>query len=260
MRPSLGLVNGNFLAVTAQCRLQYPAALYALGALDCAEQLPRFEIKPAAVERSAMAPSRQRVMRRARARTVGGQAGRPRRAAVLPGIGPVPSPAHYWTPARSCADGTSRCSARPTATPCASSLKPTPIRSINSSIGSSAWLPLTWPAPVGPAPGRCDEQPFGGSSTQRSSMTVSSALAVEVGKSRSVKSAGNRRFKCRFNAGRGIISHRNYLCTISYFRRLPLDEIGIHCRRQELVLSARTFSWARAKRSAKCLLRHPCRA
>src|SRR6218665_130534 len=92
MRPSLCLVNGNFLAVTAQCRLQYPAALDALGALDCAEQLPRFEIKPAAVERSAMAPSRQRVMRRARARTVAGQAGRPRRAAVLPGIGPVPSP------------------------------------------------------------------------------------------------------------------------------------------------------------------------
>src|SRR6218665_2860857 len=91
MRPSLGLVNGNFLAVTAQCRLQYPAALDALGALDCAEQLPRFEIKPAAVERSAIAPSRQRVMRRARARTVAGQAGRPPRAALLPSTPPLPS-------------------------------------------------------------------------------------------------------------------------------------------------------------------------
>src|SRR6218665_1707715 len=104
MRPSLGLVNGNFLAETAQCRLQYPPALDPLSALDCAEHLPLLEIRPVAVERSAMAPPRQRVMRRARARTVAGQAGRPRRAAVLPGIGPVPSPAHYWTPARSCAD------------------------------------------------------------------------------------------------------------------------------------------------------------
>src|SRR6218665_863856 len=98
MRPSLGLVNGNFLAVTAQCRLQYPAALDALGALDCAEQLPRFEIKPAAVERSAMAPSRQPLIRRPAPRAPGappaggGAGGAPPPPARTPGPGPCAFP------------------------------------------------------------------------------------------------------------------------------------------------------------------------